>query len=100
MAYKPQSQEGGGGEGIGDADSLEGGSRIQGLDSAEAPVLPGWKRRPDQGQALHLVESGCGVVPSPGESPLRHSLSLTKFAIMCSSQFSVTFSTALPRYVI
>lgn len=66
---------------------------------AEAPVLPGWKRRPDQGQALHLAETGRGAVPSPGQSPLCHSLSLTNFAIICPSEFSVTFFTTLAHQV-
>ena len=60
MAYKPQSQEGGGGEGIEDADSLEGGSRIQGLDSAEAPVLQSGKGGQTKGRLSIWRSQGAG----------------------------------------
>ena len=75
--------------------------------TAKAPGLPGWKRRPDQGQALHRKKDnrvwpnqGVGWPLSPGQSPLHYPLSRTNSAVIYPSKFSVKLFTALPSYVI
>lgn len=75
--------------------------------TAKAPGLPGWKRRPDQGQALHRKKDnrvwphqGVGWPLSPGQSPLHYPPSRTNPAVIYPPKFSVKLFTALPSYVI
>lgn len=74
----------------------------------QAPVVSGWKRRPDQGQALQRKEDGVWWSQSVGGGgwgisriyPTYHSLSMNESVIIYPPQCPIKFSIALSSCVI